>query len=395
MPEQFLHGTEVVELNDGTRPIQTVKSSVIGVVGTAPDADTTKFPPNQPVLIAGNPTEANALGNAGTLKNAVDSVFDQTGAWTVLVRVEEGADTDATISNIVGDTTAMTGVHALKGAASEVKVQPRLFCAPGFTSQRPGNAANPIVSELQPIAKSARGIILADTPNTGRTDAITYREDWGSDRIYIVDPWVKVWDTLTNQNVDMPASARVAGMIARMDNTNGFWWSPSNQIMNGITGPSRPIDFSLSDTNCEANLLNQKEVATIIQKDGYRLWGNRTTASDPLWAFLSVRRTHDMVYESVEEAMFWAMDRPQSANLFTDIQESVNAYLRRLTNIGALLGGECWVDPVLNTKEKLMAGELFIDFDSEAPAPAEHITFRAHRNNGYYEELMTRVVQTV
>jgi len=73
MPEQFLHGTEVVELNDGTRPIQTVKSSVIGVVGTAPDADTTKFPPNQPVLIAGNPTEANALGNAGTLKNAVDN----------------------------------------------------------------------------------------------------------------------------------------------------------------------------------------------------------------------------------------------------------------------------------------------------------------------------------
>ena len=39
MPEQFLHGVEVVELDDGIRPIRTVKSSVIGLIGTAPDAD--------------------------------------------------------------------------------------------------------------------------------------------------------------------------------------------------------------------------------------------------------------------------------------------------------------------------------------------------------------------
>ncbi|MDJ0824250.1 MAG: hypothetical protein QNJ16_01980, partial [Rhodobacter sp.] len=37
-----------------------------------------------------------------------------------------------------------------------------------------------------------------------------------------------------------------------------------------------------------ANLLNEQEVATIVRKNGYRLWGNRSLASDPLWAFLSV-----------------------------------------------------------------------------------------------------------
>lgn len=35
---QFLHGVEVIEIDDGSRPIQTVKSAVIGLVGTAPDA---------------------------------------------------------------------------------------------------------------------------------------------------------------------------------------------------------------------------------------------------------------------------------------------------------------------------------------------------------------------
>ena len=40
----FLHGVEVIEIDAGPRPIQTVKSSVIGIVGTAPDADPDAFP---------------------------------------------------------------------------------------------------------------------------------------------------------------------------------------------------------------------------------------------------------------------------------------------------------------------------------------------------------------
>ena len=36
MPDQYLHGVEVIEIDDGARAIKTVKSSVIGLVGTAP-----------------------------------------------------------------------------------------------------------------------------------------------------------------------------------------------------------------------------------------------------------------------------------------------------------------------------------------------------------------------
>ena len=45
----FLHGVEVLEVQGGTRPIRTVKSSVIGLVGTA-----LKGPVNEPVLISGS-----------------------------------------------------------------------------------------------------------------------------------------------------------------------------------------------------------------------------------------------------------------------------------------------------------------------------------------------------
>lgn len=392
MPEQFLHGIEIVEVDDGIRPIQTVRSSVIGIVGTAPDADVAKFPLNTPVLIAGNPRMAEDLGATGTLKDALDDIFDQIWAVVVIVRVEEGADTAATLTNLVGDATTMTGVHALLAAENEVKVTPRILAVPGYTGDRPDSAANPVVTELLGIASRLRAVIIADGPNTNSTDAITYRDDWGSDRVYVVDPGVKVWDTLTSTSVVRPASARVAGLMAKMDKTRGYWWSPSNQVINGIVGAARPIDFGLSDVNCEANLLNENEVATIVHRNGYRLWGNRTCATDPIWAFLSVRRTADMIYESVEQAFLWAMDRPMSANLFLDIQESVNAFLRHQMAVGALLGGKCWLDPTLNTKDQLMAGKLYMDFDLEPPAPLEHLIFRAHRESGYYEELVEQVL---
>lgn len=399
MPEQFLHGVETVEVDDGIRPIQTVKSSVIGLVGTAPDAAEADWPLDEPVLCFG-PRQAATLGASGTLKDALDAIYDQAGALVVVVRVAEGADADATMSKVVGNSVDGTGVNALLAAESICHVTPRILCAPGFTSIRPEDAenpetylANPVVAELQGIADKLRSVVVADGPNTNNIDAVAYRTDWDSSRIYVVDPGCKVWDTATDTAMHQPASARVAGLISKMDNSKGFWWSPSNQAITGIVGSGRPIHFGLSDVNSEANYLNENDVATIIHQDGYRLWGNRTCSSDPLWAFLSVRRTADMIYESIEAAMLWAMDRPISAQLVLDIQDSVNAYLRHLKAMGAILGGRAWLDEELNTPDQLKAGKLFIDFDIEPPAPLEHLTFRAHREDGYYDELVADVLK--
>lgn len=38
MPDQYHHGARVIEVHDGTRPIRTVATSVIGLLATAPDA---------------------------------------------------------------------------------------------------------------------------------------------------------------------------------------------------------------------------------------------------------------------------------------------------------------------------------------------------------------------
>ena len=92
--------------------------------------------------------------------------------------------------------------------------------------------------------------------------------------------------------------------------------------------------------------------------------------------------------------MLWAMDRPFSEQLLRDIRDSVQDYLETLRMRGAILGGDCWLDPELNTEATLKAGQVYINFDIEPPAPLERLSFRAHRNGSYYDELVSAVAAT-
>lgn len=401
----FLHGVEIVEVERGNRPIQTVRSSVIGIVGTAPGADASAFPLNTPVLIAGSKGEAAKLwqgtGPKGTLPLAVDKILDQIGALIVVVRVEVNASPATELANVIGGvnsgTGAYTGLSCFLGAESAVGVQPRILIAPGYTSSRPTAGdpptagPNPVVTALIPIAERLRAIIVADGPSTTDAAALAWANDFDSRRVYVVDPAVVVLDTLgdTAVNATLPASAVVAGVIARSDNERGFWWSPSNRVINGVLGLARPIDFSLGDPNSRANLLNEGNVTTIIREGGFRLWGNRTLASTDLrWAFLSVVRTADMINDSIKRAHLWAVDRNINRRYLDEVTGGVNAYLRQLVALEAILGGTCWADPDLNTPESIAQGRVYFNFDFTPPAPAERVTFRSILTNDYIETIL-------
>jgi len=403
--EQFLHGVEVIEIDDGPRPIRTVRSSVIGIVGTAPDADPLAFPINTPVLIAGSRLTASKLDvslaqtKRGTLPGALDLILDQIGAAVVVVRVEDGAagagQAAATLANVLGGAVngAYQGVHALLAAQTAVGVTPRILIAPGFTSARAADSANPgqflanpVVAELIGIAERLRAVIVADGPSTTDAAAVDYAGDFGSKRVYVVDPAVKV-QRGANIVVE-PASSAVAGLIAKIDNDRGFWWSPSNQNINGIVGVARPIDFGLGDPNSRANFLNEAKVATIIREDGYRLWGNRTLSSDEKFAFLSVVRTADIINDSILRAHLWAVDRNITKTYVDDVEESVNAYGRTLVAQGAIAGMRCFADPDLNSPASIAQGKVWFNVDFSPYYPAEHVIFRSRITNDYLEDIV-------
>lgn len=401
MPEQFLHGVEVIELNDGARPIKSVKSSIIGLVGTAP-----KGPVNTPTLILGSRKKAVEIfgsDSSFSIPRALDGIFDQAGAMVVVINVADPNNSNhlssgnldpskITASDIIGGVDEVTnqykGMQSLLAAQSELGVTPRILIAPNFTHDMPEGNANPVVSEMLSIAESLRAIIITDLPNTNEKDALKYIQTFGSSRIYPIYPWVKVLDIATNSITEEPSSARIAGLIVKSDNERGFWWSPSNMIINGIVGISKPIDFALGDPNSRANYLNENNIATIISQNGFRLWGNRSLSADQKWAFLQTRRTADMINDSLLKAHLWAVDRNITKTYIEDVLEGINNYLRHLKSIGAILGGNAFADPELNTPDQIAQGKIYFDFDFTPPYPAEHITFRSRMVDDYLEEIV-------
>ncbi|ATO57119.1 phage tail sheath subtilisin-like domain-containing protein [Bartonella sp. 1-1C] len=410
MATGFLHGVEVIEIDDGTRPLRAVQSAVIGIIGTAPDADEQVFPLNTPVLVSGSLSKAAKLDRIGrqrgTLPNALDLIFKQVGAIVVVVRVKEGDNENATLTNILGgvnENGAYEGVHAFIGAQSVVGQTPRILIAPGFTHQRPssvsieenetgftvkddiGTTSNPVAAELIGIAERLRAIVVIDAPNTTDEAALAAAKDFDSKRAILIDPFVKV--NRNGEILEEPASAAVAGVIAKIDFANGFWHSPSNKVINGIVGIARPIDFSIGDRSSRANLLNEQNITTIIRENGYRLWGNRTLSSDTKFAFLSVVRTADMINDAILRGHLWAVDRNIKRTYLNDVSESVNAYLRDLKAQGAILGGRCTPDLELNTASAIQDGRVYFNVEFTPTTPAEHITFRSQIINDYLEEI--------
>lgn len=469
MVDIYLHGIETVEKNGGPRPVETIDTGIIGLVGTAPLASADVWPLNTPVLINGITGILPNLGATGTIPDALESIFLQAtraSQTVVVVRVEEGANAAATMANILGSLLAKTGLHALRKAQQLLGVKPKILIAPSFTSLRPtdgvasanlvlggsgytsapavavsggggfgavieavvdttagtvtgftvvnpgfgyttaptlaltggggagatgtavlGTVGNPVASSLVSLAGALRAVALVDGPNTNSADAVSYRMDFNTDRALIIDPMAKV--PLDGVITTAPAASLVAGLMARVDYEEGFWVSPSNHVIEGVVGSGRVVEHSLSDPSAESQYLNQNSVATIVRSPsgGWKLWGSRVPSSDTLNKFISVRRSHDAIIESIELAHEPFIDRPFSIQTLTDISETVNQALRRWKALGATLGGRVWFDPALNTKESWALGHLYVSYDAEAPAPIEHITFMFSRNTSYYEEL--------
>jgi len=394
--DNFLHGIEVVAVDDGPRPVRGARQGVIGIVGTAPAADADVFPVNVPVLIAGSPVEAAKLDlvgdGAGTLPDALTDIFKQAGALVVVVRVEEGVDDAATRVNVIGGIDGGTGqhlgVHALLDAQSIVKASPKILIAPGFTSfvtrdVEEAITGAPVVSELIPIANRLRAHIIADGPDTTDAEAITFRELFTSRRVIVLDPHSKVYDAAADEVVVQPSSSAAAGIFAK----TRFSRSPSNQPIVGIVGTSRAVDFTMGDPLSRANLLNEDEVMTIIQEEGYRLWGNRTCSTDAVYAFIATSRTADAIDEALLQSHLWALARGVTKTYIGAVLEGVNDYLRFLKGNGDILGGSAWFDKDANPASQIEQGVLNFDFDFTPVPTAERIRFRRRIVNSHIEEI--------
>ena len=390
----FHHGVQVVEVNDGTRVISTVSTAIVGMVCTASDADALMFPLNEPVLITSVQSAIAKAGKKGTLSAALQAIADQSKPVTVVVRVEEGTGEDEetalaqTVSNIIGTTDEngkYTGLKALLTAEAVTGVKPRILGVPGLDSLEVATALAPVCQKLR-----AFGYVSAWGCKT-LSDAIKYRDNFSQRELMVIWPDFLAWDTVANDTATAYATARALGLRAKIDQEQGWHKTLSNVGVNGVTGISKSVFWDLQEPGTDADLLNEAGVTTLIRRDGFRFWGNRTCSDDPLFLFENYTRTAQVIADTMAEAHMWAVDKPITATLIRDIVDGINAKFRELKTNGYIVDATCWFDEEANDEATLKAGKLYIDYDYTPVPPLENLTLRQRITDKYLANLISSV----
>jgi phage tail sheath protein FI len=384
----YHHGVRVVEINDGTRVISTVSTAVVGMVCTGKDADPKVFPLNTPVLITDVISAAGKAGKSGTLANALAAIGDQCKPVTVVVRVEEGKDAATTTSNIIGgadENGRYTGMKALLTAQAVTGVKPRILGVPGLDSLEVATALAEICQQLR-----AFGYISAYGCKS-ISEAIAYRDNFSQRELMLIWPDFLAWDTTGNVSATAYATARALGLRAKIDTETGWHKTLSNVGVNGVTGISASVFWDLQAPGTDADLLNEAGVTTLVRKDGFRFWGNRSCSDDPLFLFENYTRTAQVLADTMAEAHMWAVDKPVTATLIRDIVEGIKAKFRELKSNGYIIDADCWYDESANDKETLKAGKLYIDYDYTPVPPLEDLTLRQRITDKYLVNLAAGV----
>ncbi|HDU5937059.1 TPA: phage tail sheath family protein [Klebsiella variicola] len=384
MAEQRFHGARVRENTDLVTAINDIESSVIGIVAVADDADAETFPLNTPVLITRVNSVLGKAGTSGSLYKSLKAISDQTSPKVVVVRVaeattEEGAKTQAQL--IIGGTEAdgsYTGMYALLTAEQKVGYRPRVLAVPQYDTQE-------VTSSLCVIAQNLRAFVYAGC-NGCQTmaEAIKYRETFAYRELMLIWPDFIAFNPLSGKNEVFPAPAYACGLRALIDNNQGWHKSLSNVPVKNVLGISRDVFWALQAEDSDANELNNKEITTLIKRNGFRFWGNRTTDTKD-YIFEVYTRTAQILADSVVEAQFEAIDEPLTPANAKDIVSGIGGKLSSLVTQGRLLGASCWFDIVDNPTPDLRQGKVRIRYKYTPVPPMEDLTLYQTFTDEYFE----------
>ena len=158
-------------------------------------------------------------------------------------------------------------------------------------------------------------------------------------------PWLEVanpyYDVDTAANLPktfpIPPSGFAAGMWARIDGSRGVWKAPAGleATVRGAIGPNVLIGNDLQDNLNEfgVNCLRSIIGPTVV-------WGARTraTKSKPEYRYVPVRRTQNMIGESLYNALQAVVFEPNDHKLWSSLRANVGAFMDTLHRAGAFQG---------------------------------------------------------
>lgn len=143
-----------------------------------------------------------------------------------------------------------------------------------------------------------------------------------------------------NRLEEFPPSGAVAGVIARIDATRGFWKAPAGQ--EAVIFGAQKLTVRLTDPeNGDINPLGVNCLRT-FPIPGRVVWGARTLMGADeqasQWKYLPVRRTALYIEESLYRGTQWVVFEGNDEKLWSQIRMNVGSFMQDLFRQGAFQG---------------------------------------------------------
>ena len=256
-----------------------------------------------------------------------------------------------------------------------------IVAAPGYShSFRKQDDAQQISQCLISHCETMRyRVAILDSPEKQAVSGIReYRALLDSTRVALYYPWLRILDPVTNQQISVPPSGFVAGIYARNDVEIGVHKAPANEVVRGAIGLEMLINKGQQD------VLNPLGINCIrfFENRGIRVWGARTTSSDPEWKYLNIRRYFAYLQRSVDRSTQWAVFEPNGDQLWANVRRSVESFLENEWKEGRLAGAKVEdaffvrCDRSTMTQNDIDNGRMICLIGVAPLYPAEFVIFR-------------------
>jgi phage tail sheath protein FI len=181
----------------------------------------------------------------------------------------------------------------------------------------------------------------------------------------------------------------IAGVTARTDALRGVWKAAAGTgaAFSGVEG------LSLALTDAESDQLNDAAVNGLrsFSATGPVIWGARTlqgASANEQWAYVPVRRLALYIEASLDRGLQWVIFEPNGPALWSQMRDSVGAFMLGLFKQGALQGAtaaeaffvQC--DAQTTTQADIDQGIVNIVVGFAPLKPAEFVTVDLQRSAG-------------
>jgi hypothetical protein len=261
-----------------------------------------------------------------------------------------------------------------------------IVAAPGHTALTGLGA--PVALKLLAHAEKRRAyrIAVLDVPQDSTpSQAQAYKARIDSTYAALYYPWVVApnpdfnpGDPSIPAELTLPPSGFMCGIYARSDIERGVWKAPANEVVRSA------LRFERLVTTGEQEILNPFGINCLryFAGRGHRVWGARTTSSDPEWKYVNIRRYFLYLEHSIDRGTQWSVFEPNGERLWANVRDTVSSFLHNEWVSGALLGTKpeqaffVKCDRSTMTQNDLDNGRLICLIGVAAIKPAEFVIFR-------------------